>query len=204
MNVDCVLHIKIQDSRIVFVTYTYRICSEIKSGDAQRNVQKNTIELKGSEYYLEYLQCLQLQKASTNEKYTKYIKGSLKNLVRLHVCMSCRETIMWVCVCSVASWLNWSHLAQLESGGVGLQSCDALGSQCRLSQPPAHTLRRALAWCHLLCLAFYKLVCVLGGAPELSHICGIVAMNIAFRDEQTHGHLPAPAHGQPPVSNNLL
>jgi len=37
-----VIRVRIQDSRPLFVTYTYRICSEIKSGDAQRNVQKNT------------------------------------------------------------------------------------------------------------------------------------------------------------------
>jgi len=36
----------LQDSRRLFVTY--RICSEMKSGDAQRNVQKNT------EYNLKY------------------------------------------------------------------------------------------------------------------------------------------------------
>jgi len=33
--------VKIQHSRTLFVTYTYRICSEMKSDNAQRNVQKN-------------------------------------------------------------------------------------------------------------------------------------------------------------------
>jgi len=38
------VNFKIQDSKTLFVTYTYRICSEIKIGDAQLNVQKNTID----------------------------------------------------------------------------------------------------------------------------------------------------------------
>jgi len=38
-----ILDIKIQEvyARTLFVTYTYRICSEVKSGDAQHNVQQN-------------------------------------------------------------------------------------------------------------------------------------------------------------------
>jgi len=36
------LLVAFQDFRTLFVTYTYRICSEIKSGDAQRNVKKTT------------------------------------------------------------------------------------------------------------------------------------------------------------------
>jgi len=52
---------------------------------------------------------------------------------------------LWECVCLVAGWLNWPHLAQLESGGVGLQACGALANQCTISHQHTHTLRRALA-----------------------------------------------------------
>jgi len=46
-------------------------------------------------------------------------------------------------VCVFGGWLNWPHLAQLESGGVGLRTCGALAASVnhKLSQPPAHTLR---------------------------------------------------------------
>jgi len=37
---------RIQHSRTLFVTYTSSICSDVKSGDAQRDVQKNTKDTK--------------------------------------------------------------------------------------------------------------------------------------------------------------
>jgi len=37
---------------------------------------------------------------------------------------------MYVGVCVFGGWLNWPHLAQLVSGGLGLQVSGALGNQC--------------------------------------------------------------------------
>jgi len=33
-------------------------------------------------------------------------------------------------LCVFGGWVNWPHLAQLESGGVGLHTCGVLANQC--------------------------------------------------------------------------
>jgi len=57
-------------------------------------------------------------------------------------------TLLWECVCLVAGWLNWPHLAQLESGwGWGCKPVVRwlIGPPQVKSATSTHTLRRALA-----------------------------------------------------------